>query len=95
MLSDLIAVQYYFFLILEIPCETPIGTYQPREEPVNDLEPESEAGVTLPCSTPHPPPTLRCRFSTPETIDHLSPLIHRLDQISESYQEFIDSLEQN
>jgi len=97
MLSDLIAclILYYLFFLLENPSETAIVASLPTEETLDDWEPESEGGVTLPCSTPSPPPTLPSRSSTPETIIHQSPSIDRLDQIAKSYQEYIDSFEQN
>jgi len=89
MLSDLIAclILYYLFFILENPSETAIVASLPTEEPLDDWEPESEGRVTLPCSTPSPPPTLPSRSSTPETIIHQSPSINRLDQIAKNYQE--------
>jgi len=97
MLSDVIAclILYYIFFILENPSETAIVASLPTEEPLDDWEPESEGGVTLPCSTPSPPPTLPSRSSTPETIIHQSPPIDRLDQIAKNYKEYIDSFEQN
>jgi len=97
MLSNLIAclILYYLFFILETPTEIAIDASQPTEEPLDDWEPESEGGVTLPCSTPSPPPTLPSRSSTPETIIHQSPSIDRLDQLAKNYQEYIDSFEQN
>ena len=63
MLSDLIAclILYYLFLFLQNPTETAIDASQPTEEPFDNWEPESEGGVTLPCSTPSPPHTLRSR----------------------------------
>jgi len=97
MLSDLIAclILSYLFFILENPSETAIVAYLPTGEPLDDWEPESEGGVTLPCSTPSSPPTLPSRSSTPETIIHQSPSIDRLDQIAKHYQEYIDSIEHN
>jgi len=97
MLSDLIAClsPYYLFFILENHTVIPIDISQPTEEPLDDWEPESEGGVTLPYSTPSPPPTLPSRWSTPETIIHQSPSIDHLDQLAKSYQEYIDSFEQN
>jgi len=60
MLSDLIAclILYYLFFILENDTETAIDPSQPTEEPLDDWKPESGDGVTLPCSTPSPPPNL-------------------------------------
>jgi len=97
MLSDLNAclILYYLFFILEDHTEIAIDASQPTEEPLADWEPEREGGVTLPFSTPSPPPTLPSRSSTPETIIHQSPSIDLLDQIAKSYQEYIDSFEQN
>jgi len=87
MLSDLITclILYYLFFILENDTETAVDASQPTEEPLDDWEPESEGGVTLPCPTPSPPPTLPSRSSTPETIIHQSPSIDRFGQISKSY----------
>ena len=97
MLSDLIAclILSYLFFILENPSETAIVAYLPTGEPLDDWEPESEGGVTLPCSTPSPPPTLPSQSSTPETIIHKSPSIDRLDQIAKNYQGYINSIEHN
>jgi len=97
MLPDLIVclILYYLFFILENNSEIAIDASQPTEEPLDDWEPESEGGVTLPCSTPSSPPTLPSRSSTPETIIHQSPPIDRIDQIAKNYKEYIDSFEQN
>ena len=61
MLSDLIAclILYYLFFILQNPTETAIDASQPTEEPLDDWEPELAGEVTLLCSTPSLPPTLR------------------------------------
>ena len=97
MLSDLIAclILYYLFFILENHTEIAIDESKPTEEPLDDWEPESEGGVTLPYSTPSPPPTLPSRSLNPETIIHQVPSIDRLDQIPKNYQEYIDFFEQN
>jgi hypothetical protein len=58
MFSDILAclVLYYLFFILDNNPEDPISTPQTPTEEQSDLpddwEPESEGGVTLPCSTP-------------------------------------------
>jgi hypothetical protein len=97
MFSDILAclVLYYLFFILDNNPEDPISTPQtPTEEQSDspdDWEPESEGGVTLPCSTPSPPPTLPSRTSTPETIVQSKISLDHLDQISEAYQALIDS----
>jgi len=97
MLSDLIAclILYYLFFILQNPTETAIDASQPTEEPLDDWELELAGEVTLLYSTPSLPPTLPPRSSTLETSVHLSPPVDRLYQISNDYQEYIDSLEQN
>ena len=61
---------------------------------LDDWEPDSEGGITLPCSTPSPPLGLS-RSSTPETIIPLAPPCKQLEQISQAYQDLIDSQEQN
>jgi len=97
MLSDLIAclILYYLFFILQNPIETAINLSQPTKEPLDDWESASEGGGTLPCSNPAPPPTVPSRSSTPETIIPQSLPIDHQDHISESYQEYIDSLKHN
>ena len=84
MLSDLIAclILYYFFFILDKPTETAIDASQPTAEPLYDWEPESEGGVTLPCSTPSPPPTFLSQSSTPDTIIDRTFSTDCLDQLS-------------
>jgi len=84
MLSDLIAclILNYLFFILEKPTETGIDASQPTEEPLHDWEPESEGGVTLPCSTPAPPPTFLSQSSTPDTIIDQTCCTDCLDQLS-------------
>ena len=71
--------------------ETPIIE---ESDSLDDWEPDSEEGITLPCSTPSPTLGLS-RSSTPETIIPLAPPRKQLEQISQAYQDLIDSQDQN
>ena len=71
--------------------EPPITT---ESESLDNWKLDSEGGITLPCSTPSPPLGLS-RSSTPETVIPLAPPREQLKQISQAYQDLIDSQEQN
>jgi len=61
MLTDILVcfILYYFFFILEDTPQAAIVTPEPtiteHSDSIDDWEPESEGGITLPCSSPSPP----------------------------------------
>jgi len=73
MLADILVyfILYYLFFILEDTSQAAIVAPEPTitedSGSLDDWEPESEGGITLPCSSPSPPLGLS-RSSTPETI---------------------------
>jgi len=73
MLADILAcfILYYLFFILEDTPQAaivvPESTITEDSGSLEDWEPESEGGISLPCSSPSPPLGLS-RPSTPETI---------------------------
>ena len=100
MLADILAclALYLFFKTIYDNSETASVASQDGSEEtdsLDDWEPESEGGITLPCATPSPPPTLPPRTHTPETIVQVTLIPESYDQFSEAYQTLIDSDKQN
>ena len=100
MLTDILVcfILYYLFFILE---ETPQAAIVAPEPTItqdsgsfDDWESQSEAGITLPCSSPLPPLGLS-RPSTPESIILSTQTIKRVDQNQKVLQNLIDAEEQN
>jgi len=100
MLTDILVcfILYYLFFILEDtpPAATvaPEPTITEDSDSIDDWEPESEGGITLPCSSPSPPLGLS-RPSTPETIIHSVQAIRQVNQNQKTLQKLIDAEEQN
>ena len=100
MLADILAclALYFFFKTIYDNSETASVASQddPEEsDSLDDWEPESEGGITLPCATPSPPPTLPPWTHTPETIVQVTLIPESYNQLSEAYQALIDSDERN
>jgi len=100
MLADILAcfILYYLFFILE---DTPQAAFVAPEPTITedsgslvDWEPESEGGITLPCSSPSLPLRLS-RPSTPETIILSTQAIRQVEQNQKILQNLIDAEEQN
>jgi hypothetical protein len=99
MLADILVcfALYYLFFILEDNQAAGVAPESPIIEesaPYDDWEPDSEGGITLPCSTPSPPLGLS-RSSTPETVIPLAPPREQINQLAQEYQDLIDSQPQN
>jgi len=100
MLTDILVcfILYYLFFILEDTPEAAIVapelTITEDSDSINDWEPESEGGITLPCSSPSPPLGLS-RPSTPETIILSTQVIEQVERNQKVLQNFIDAEEQN
>jgi hypothetical protein len=99
MLADILVciALYYLLFILE---DNQAAVVAPESSIIestgspDDWEPDSEGGITLPCSTPSPPLGLS-RPSTPETVIPLIPPQDRVQQLRQTFQELINSQEQN
>jgi len=91
-------ILYYLFFILEdtpqAAISAPEATITEDSDSIHDWEPESEGGITLPCSSPSPPLGLS-RPSTPETIIPSAQAIEQLEQNQKILQNLIDAEEQN
>jgi len=100
MLTDLLVsfILYYLFFILEDTPEAAIVAPEPTmtedSNSINDWEPESEGGITLPCFSPSPPLGLS-RPSTPETIILSTQVIEHVERNQKVLQNLIDAEEQN
>ena len=100
MLTDIFAcfIFYYLFFILEDTPEAAIVAPEPTitedSDSIDDWEPESEGGITLPCSSPSPPLGLS-RPSTPETIIPSTQVIEQVEHNQKVLQNLIDTEEQN
>jgi hypothetical protein len=99
MLADILVciALYYLFFILEENQAAVVAPESPLIESTgspDDWEPDSEGGITLPCSTPSPPLGLS-RPSTPETVIPLVLPRDQVRQLQQDYQDLIDSQEQN
>ena len=100
MLTDIFVcfILYYLFFILEDSPQAatvaPEPTITGDSDSIDDWEPESEGGITLPCSSPSPPLGLS-RPSTSETIIHSVQAIRQVNQNQKTLQKLIDAEEQN
>jgi len=100
MLTDILVcfILYYLFFILEDSQQAALVAPEPTITEDSDFldhwEPESEGGITLPCSSPSPP-LGKSRPSTPETIIHSAQAIKQVDRNQKTLQKLIDSEEQN
>ena len=100
MLTDILVcfILYYLFFILEDTPQAAIVAPEPTItedlDSLDDWEPESEGGITLPCSSPSPPLGLS-RPWTPETIILSTQAIKQVDQNQKTLQNLIDVEEQN
>jgi len=100
MLADILVcfILYYLFFILEKTPQAAIVAPEPTitedSDSIDDWEPESEGGITLPCSSPSPPLGLT-RPSTPETIILLTQVIEQVERNQKVLQDLIDAEEQN
>ena len=98
MFTELLVCLVLFYLIFIFNKQTTIVTPEPpvieEVDSLDDWEPDSEGRITLPCST-HSPPLGLSRSSTRETVIPLAPPHEQLKQISQAYQDLIDSQEQN
>jgi len=100
MLTDIFAcfILYYLFFILEDSPQGAIVAPEPTitedSDSIHDWEPESEGGITLPCSSPSPPLGLS-RPSTPETIILSTQVIEQGERNQNALQDLIDAEEQN
>jgi len=100
MLTDILVcfILYYLFFILEDRPQAAIVAPEPTitedSDSIDDWEPESEGGITLPCSSPSPPLGLS-RPSTPETIIPSTQAIGQVEQNQKVLQNLIDAEEQN
>jgi len=100
MLTDIFLwfILYYLFFILEDTPQAAIGAPEPTitedSGSLDNWEPESEGGITLPCSSPSPPLGLS-RPSTPETIILSTQAIEQVEQNHKVLQNHIDAEEEN
>jgi len=100
MLTDILVcfILYYLFFILEDTPQAaivaPEHTITKNSDSIDDWEPESEGGITLPCSSPSPPLGLS-RPSTLETITLSTPGIGQVERNQKILHNFIDAEEQN
>jgi len=100
MLVDILVcfILYYLFFILEETPQAAVVVPEPTitedSDSLNDWEPDSEGGITLPCSCPSPPLGLS-RSSTPETIILSTQAIELVDRNHKVFQNLIDAEEQN
>jgi len=99
-LTDILVcfILYYLFFILkdtqQAALVAPDPTITEDSDSLDHWEPESEGGITLPCSSPSPP-LGKSRQSTPETIIHSAQAIKQVDRNQKTLQKLIDSEEQN
>jgi len=100
MLTDILIcfILYYLFFILEDTPQaatvTPEPTITEDSDSIEDWEPESEGGLTLPCSSPSPPLGLSGP-STPKTNILSTQAIEEVEQNHKVLQNLIDAEEQN
>jgi len=100
MLADILVyfILYYLFFIFEDSPQAAIIAPEPTitADPgsLDDWEPESEGGITLPCSSPSPPLGLS-RPSTPETIILSKQAIGQVERDQKILQNLIHAEEQN
>ena len=100
MLTDILIcfILYYLFFILEDTPQaatvTPEPTITEDSDSIEDWEPESEGGLTLPCSSPSPPLGLS-RPSTPKTNILSTQAIEEVEQNHKDLQNLIEAEEQN
>ena len=100
MLTDIIVcfILYYLFFILEDTPQAAIVAPEPTitedSGSLDDWEPESEEGITLPCSSPSPPLGLS-RSHSPETIILSTQAIGQVERNQKNLQKLIDAEEQN
>ena len=100
MISDILACLALYLLYHYLYNNSETASVASQNDPedsdsLDDWEPQSEGGITLPCSTPSPPPTLPPREQTPETIVQVTLIPESYHQLSEAYQALIDSDERN
>jgi len=90
MFADILVcfILYYLFFILEDTPQAAIIALEPTitedSGSLDDWEPESEGGITLPCSSPSPPLGLS-RPSTPETIILSTHAIGQVERTKKSF----------
>jgi len=100
MLADILVcfiLYYLFFILKDTPQAASIApepTITEDSGSLDDWEPESEGGITLPCSSPSPPLGLS-RPSTPETIILSTQAIGQVERNQKILQDLIDAEEQN
>jgi len=100
MLADILAcfILYYLFFILEDTPKAAIVAPEPTTTAdsgsLDDWEPASEGGITLPCSSPSLPLGLS-RPSTPETSILSTKAIGQGERNQNILQKLIDAEEQN
>jgi len=100
MLADILVcfILYYLFFILEDTPQAAIVATEPTitedSGSLDDWEPESEGGITLPCSSPSPPLGLS-RPSTPETMILSTQAIRQEERNQKILQNLIDGEEPN
>jgi len=100
MLADIVVcfILFYLFFILEDTLQVAIVAPEPTitedSGSLDDWEPESEGGITLPCFSPSPPLGLS-RPSTPETIILSTQAIGQVERNQKILQNLIDTEEQN
>jgi len=100
MLADIFVcfILYYLFFILgdtpQAAIVAPEPTITEDSGSLDDWEPESEGGITLPCSSPSPPLGLS-RPSTPETIILSTQVIEQVERNQKVLQDLIDAEEPN
>jgi len=100
MLTDILAcfILYSLFCILEDTPQAPIVAPEPTitedSDPLDDWEPESKGGISLPCSSRSPPLGLS-HPSTPETIILSTQVIEQVEPNQKVLQNLIDAEEQN
>jgi len=99
MFADILVcfILYYLFILEDTPQATivaPEPTITEDSPSLDDWEPESEGGITLPCSCPSPPLGLS-RPSTPETIILSTQAIGQGKRNRKILQNLIDTEEQN
>jgi len=100
MLTDILFcfILYYLFFIHEDTPQAATVAPEPSimedSDSIDDWEPESEGGITLPCSSPSPPLGLP-RPSTRETIILSMQAIGQVERNQKILQNLIDAEEQN